>query len=64
MKSPCGKNCPDRTPDCHSTCERWAQYEKERNKEYAYRKERWEIASYHRDVFVKQKRKEFSKRRK
>lgn len=34
MKQPCDKHCPDRSAECHSTCERWLQYEAERNKQY------------------------------
>ena len=29
MTAPC-KNCPDRVVGCHSTCERYAEYAKER----------------------------------
>ena len=28
--SPCGKLCPDRTPTCRPTCERFRQYDAER----------------------------------
>jgi len=26
MKIPCVKDCPDRTPECHADCERYAKY--------------------------------------
>lgn len=36
-KHPCKRDCPERSATCHSTCERWATYEKARNAEYAER---------------------------
>lgn len=39
MKQPCDKNCPDRSAECHSRCEKWLEYEKARNEEYARRAE-------------------------
>ena len=33
MDNPCYK-CPDRKAECHSTCEKWLEYEKARNAEY------------------------------
>lgn len=40
MKSPC-KDCPDRAVRCRLSCEKWREYEIERNEEY---KKRWAIA--------------------
>lgn len=31
MKQPCPINCPNRNSECHSKCEKWLEYEKERN---------------------------------
>lgn len=34
MKSPCTRDCPDRsiTPNCHGTCERYLEYNAERER--------------------------------
>lgn len=29
---PCGKNCPNRTAGCHSTCEKFIKWDKRRRK--------------------------------
>ena len=54
IKPPC-KGCPLRQVKCHSSCERWAIYEKERNEEkakvYAARYKEWET----RDAEIKRK---------
>lgn len=26
MKQPCAKDCPDRSPECHSVCEKYLAY--------------------------------------
>ena len=31
---PCVKSCEDRTTECHSTCDRYLQYEKDRGEFY------------------------------
>ena len=36
-KPPCGKDCPDRSPGCAVTCEKWLAYVKERNENYKKR---------------------------
>lgn len=64
MKPPCGKDCPHRTPGCHSTCEAWGQYEKERNAAYEQRKVLHTVNTYRWDVFAKQLHKKHLKRRK
>lgn len=33
-KSPCSPNCDGRSGICHSICEKWKEYEKERNAFY------------------------------
>ena len=33
VKPPCFK-CPDRSAECHSTCEKYLQYEKDKQAEY------------------------------
>ena len=32
MKSPCEKNCPDRSPTCHGECEKYLEYYAHRRK--------------------------------
>ena len=39
MKQPCLRDCPDRWAECHATCEKWLEYEAERNKQYEERAE-------------------------
>ena len=43
MKQPCELHCPDRSPECHGKCEKWLEYEKERNKAYIERNKEKEI---------------------
>lgn len=40
MKQPCKIECPERSAECHARCEKWLEYEKARNEEYARRGER------------------------
>ena len=40
-KSPCGKVCEKRTIRCRSTCEKWAEYEKEKEAERAAKFAAW-----------------------
>lgn len=39
---PCTRECPDRTPTCKCTCERWAEWTAIKQAEYAKRKQRLE----------------------
>jgi len=32
---PCGKDCRERSAECHSRCERYLAYEREKHAEYA-----------------------------
>lgn len=34
MRSPCGKDCPDRKEACAVSCPKWAEYVKAREAEY------------------------------
>ena len=36
-KQPCTKECPDRSSECHSVCEKWLKYEKLRSDFYIER---------------------------
>lgn len=43
VQSPCfdrlnKRDCPERSENCHNDCPRWAEYVKERDKEYQRRK--------------------------
>lgn len=40
VKQPCTPDCEKRSATCHSECEAWLKYEKERNDEYEKRLER------------------------
>lgn len=40
MNAPC-KDCPDRSPGCHSRCERYKAYREVKDKEYAWRHEQY-----------------------
>lgn len=44
VQSPCGKNCPERVPDCRKTCRRWKAFEIAKQMEYARRKRTFEAA--------------------
>lgn len=39
---PCTRDCPERSPTCKCTCERWAAWEAIKREEYAKRKDRIE----------------------
>jgi hypothetical protein len=43
---PCGKVCPKRTPDCHSHCKEWGEYEAARNANYAERNVARTVSNY------------------
>lgn len=64
MKPPCGKYCPDRTADCHSTCEKWQEYERERNKDYEERYKKYVALSYFSDVVRDAQHRKHMRRRK
>lgn len=36
-KQPCLKDCPERSAECHTVCEKWAQYEQLRAEFYKAR---------------------------
>ena len=38
---PCKQDCPERKAHCSATCEKWAEYVKERDADYAKRKKIW-----------------------
>lgn len=44
MTAPC-KECPDRTAECHATCERYAAYAKEREQERRNRHKADEVST-------------------
>lgn len=55
VQSPCfdrltRRDCPERCENCHNDCPRWAEYVKERDKEYQRRK----AASMYTEGFNKQ----------
>lgn len=56
MKQPCAKDCPDRSGDCHAKCDRWAVWERERNKGYAIASQRKQLESDMREVERRRKR--------
>ena len=37
---PCERNCPERTPECHGGCERYAKWRKKKDAEIAERNSR------------------------
>ncbi len=41
VKSPCGRDCGDRVLGCRSTCEKWAEYEKQKEAERAAKVADW-----------------------
>ena len=44
VKQPCTKECPDRSAECHSKCDKWLEYEKARNAEYERTAKKKQIA--------------------
>jgi|GEM_PF-2936915 len=44
VKQPCTRECPDRSAECHSKCDKWLEYEKARNAEYERVKKEKQIA--------------------
>ena len=41
IKCPCTQDCEDRSPNCHSICPDYLEYEKAKHKEYADKKARY-----------------------
>lgn len=54
----CRQDCPDRSADCHSTCEKWAAWEEHKKKEYARRNDGAVVRGYYYDLDTKLKHKE------
>ena len=44
QKSPCARDCPNRSPTCHNaqTCAIWAEHEKAKAERMAERSRRWQ----------------------
>lgn len=42
---PC-KNCPDRKPRCHTVCEKYAAFERQKKEEYKAKHDATEIEAY------------------
>lgn len=54
MSTPCVKDCPERSPTCHTTCRKYKVYEESKRKE---REAHWEKAEIDRAYFDGKKRK-------
>ena len=52
-KNPCGKECPRRAVGCAVSCPDWAEYVKERNKDYEKRKEKCKQSEAVTDGFMR-----------
>jgi hypothetical protein len=57
MNSPCDKNCPERSPTCHSMCERYQSYHKKKLAENAERLKQKQIQMAIADAEYKRYRK-------
>ena len=44
--SPCARDCPDRSPTCHATCPRYAEYRAARDRVLAARERERDVRSY------------------
>lgn len=64
MKQPCAQDCPDRSAECATHCEKWAAYVKERNAGYEERKRLCEYEECKHAVIERAKHNLFMKRRK
>lgn len=58
MKQPCEKDCPDRSATCHSTCPKWAAWERYKEQDYARRNQGCVIRNYYYALDAKLKHKE------
>lgn len=46
MIPPCERDCPSRSPSCHTVCEKYLVYRAEREKLYADRAKNFDIEGY------------------
>lgn len=46
MKNPCAKECPDRSPTCHSECEKYTAFAEERAEKRATMMKENEVVGY------------------
>lgn len=56
MKSPCKKGCPDRTPTCHSECEKYLSYYEHCRARGKERRKQGDIDGYIKDAVDAHKR--------
>lgn len=46
MKSPCKKDCPDRSPTCHAECEAYLAFHKHNQEKYKKHMKETDILQY------------------
>lgn len=63
MKPPCTQDCPDRSPTCHSECERYKEFRKKNVEERDRRYREKEVSRYIGEKYDKAARKMRGKRR-
>lgn len=62
MKPPCTQDCPDRSPTCHSECEKYQEFQKKNAEERDRRYRENEVERYIGEKFEKAARKARKKR--
>ena len=63
MKPPCTQDCPDRSPTCHSECERYKEFRKKNAEERDRRYRENEVDRYIGEKYDKAARKMRGKRK-
>lgn len=57
MQNPCHKKCPERSPTCHSECERYEKFARERREMLDERKKQNVIEDYFASTAARRRRK-------
>ena len=57
MKSPCARDCPDRSPTCHGECQKYLDFYNQRREEVKQRIIKYKAVDYHADNVLKCRKK-------
>ena len=60
LKNPCAQGCPERTPECHGTCERYAAFRAAREQVYAERAAKRRAVDARSETFLRWERKKLN----
>ena len=60
LKNPCTQGCPERTPECHGTCERYAAFRAAREQVYAERAAKRRAVDARSETFLRWERRKLN----